>query len=79
MIEHSYKPNLMHSNLSFPLLKKLNQGGDKKARAVFKEKIVKGFYNGDRSVHEFLIYEGYTNFLKIEWNPFLDFGLTQNN
>lgn len=39
--EHDYDTRLLHSNLAFPLLKKLTNVGDHLARRVFKEEIAK--------------------------------------
>jgi hypothetical protein len=44
--ENDYNTRLLHSNLSFPLLKKLTEVGDEKARKVFKEEIGKRFVHG---------------------------------
>ncbi len=41
--EHSYDTHLLHSNLAFPLLKKLCEIGDLLAKKVFKEEIAKGW------------------------------------
>ncbi len=39
--ENDYDTRLLHSNLAFPLLKKLTDQGDPQARKVFKEEITK--------------------------------------
>lgn len=61
--ENDYDSRLLHSNLAFPLLKKLSESGDIKALRVFKEEIIDRFYNGTKKVQEYLINEGYLNFL----------------
>ena len=39
--ESNYNTNLLHSTIAFPLLKRLSEIGDPKARRVFKESITK--------------------------------------
>ncbi|MBN1214717.1 MAG: hypothetical protein JXA99_04670 [Candidatus Lokiarchaeota archaeon] len=39
--ENNYNSNLLHSNIAFPLLKKLYLVGDPLAKKVFKEEIIK--------------------------------------
>ena len=41
--ENDYDTSLLHSNISFPLLYKLAEEGDIKARKIFKEEMVKRF------------------------------------
>lgn len=64
--EHSYNTQLLHSNLAFPLLRKLTQAGDKIAKQVFKKEIIKRFREGNLNVMVFLIIEGYLDELNIE-------------
>ena len=64
--EHSYDTQLLHSNLAFPLLRKLTQAGDKIAEKVFREEIIKRFREGNLNVMVFLIIEGYLDELGIE-------------
>ncbi|MGQ4876027.1 MAG: hypothetical protein ACP6IY_18330 [Promethearchaeia archaeon] len=45
--EHDYDPRLLHSNLSFPLLKKLADVGDPKAKYIFKEEIIERIEEGN--------------------------------
>ncbi len=61
-VEHDYDTRLLHSNLSFPLLKKLTEAGDPKARTVFKDEIVNRFTSGHVNVMKYLINEGYMDF-----------------
>ncbi len=61
--ENDYDTNLMHSNLSFPMLKKLTQLGDKQAKKVFKKEIIKRFLSGFPTVISLLIVEDYLRFL----------------
>ncbi len=44
--EHNYDTRILHSNLAFPLLKRLVEAGDPLAKRVFKEEIVKRFIHG---------------------------------
>jgi len=53
--EQNYDTRLLHSNLSFPLLKKLVDVGDPLAKRVFKEEIVKRILTGYPSVLHYLI------------------------
>lgn len=64
--ENSYDTRILHSNISFPLLKKLSESGDKVALRVFKEEIVKRFTQGNETVRDFLIEEGYMDLLNRE-------------
>lgn len=65
-VEHDYDTRLLHSNLSFPLLRKLTEVGDKKAVIVFKEEIAKRFIEGNINVRRFLQWEGYLNHLNVD-------------
>ncbi|MFW9875036.1 MAG: hypothetical protein ACFFG0_18175 [Candidatus Thorarchaeota archaeon] len=58
-VENDYNSNLLHRNLAFPLLKKLMEEGDLKARRVYKDEILKRFLSGFPPVMEYLILEGY--------------------
>ncbi len=64
--ENNYNTKLIHSNLSFPLLKKLVGVGDLKAKKVFKEEIIKRFLNGTKGVQEFLLRQGYVELINNE-------------
>ncbi len=63
--EYNYDTRLLHSNLAFPLLKRLTEVGDPVANRVFREEIVKRFLSGSRNVQEFLIVEGYIQILSM--------------
>ena len=65
-VENNYNSGLLHSNLAFPLLKKLVEAGDVKAKQVFKEEICKRLESGYPPVMEYLIREGYTQYLSSE-------------
>lgn len=54
-VENNYDTRLLHRNLAFPLLKKLAEVGDLKAKKVFKEEIAKRFNEGYPSVTTFLV------------------------
>jgi len=64
--EHNYNTEVLHSNLAFPLLRKLTEAGDKTAKEVFKREITKRFRCGNLNVMAFLIKEGYLDQLNIE-------------
>ncbi|MBD3194893.1 MAG: hypothetical protein GF317_07560 [Candidatus Lokiarchaeota archaeon] len=61
--EYDYNTRLLHSSLSFPLLKRLTEVGDEKAERAFKQEIISRYINGNETVRQFLSYEGYINFL----------------
>jgi len=58
-VENNYNSNLLHRNLAFPLLKRLVEEGDLKARRIYKDEIIKRFLSGFPPVLEYLILEGY--------------------
>ncbi len=64
--ENNYNTNLLHSNLSFPLLKRLVQSGDKKARKSFKEEIAKRLESGYLPTIRYLWNEGFIKYLSSE-------------
>ncbi|MBA7605246.1 hypothetical protein ES703_12376 [subsurface metagenome] len=55
--ENGYNTRLLHSNLAFPLLKKLTEIGDPKAQKVFKEEILKRLESDFPPVIHYLIKE----------------------
>lgn len=57
--ENNYNTALLHSNLSFPLLKKLSKLGDPIARKFFKEEVAKRLSFGYLPVVRYLLVEGY--------------------
>ncbi len=61
--EHDYDTRLLHTNLSFPLLKKLTEVGDPKAKNVFKNEIRDRILEGGSNVFMFLKQEGYVQYL----------------
>ena len=64
--ETEYDTRFLHSNLAFPLLKKLTSLGDPIAKKVFKEEIGKRLINGHISTVLFLIEDGYLDYLTQE-------------
>ena len=64
--ENNYNSCLLHSNLAFPLLKKLAKTGDDKAKQIFKEEIAKRLESGYPPVVKYLVREGYAQYLKGE-------------
>jgi len=64
--ENNYDTRLLHSNISFPLLKKLTQVGDLKAKKVFKEEVAKRFVSGYFPVMVYLFREEYLDCLTPE-------------
>jgi hypothetical protein len=61
--ENDYDTRLLHSNLSFPLLRQLTRVGDPKAKKVFKSEVAIRFEEGNETVRTFLLNEGYLRFL----------------
>jgi len=64
--ERDYDTRVIHSNIAFPLLKKLSESGDKVALRVFKEEIAKRFSQGNETVRTFLVEEWYMDLLSRE-------------
>ncbi len=62
--ENDYDTRLLHSNLSFPLLKKLSEAGDSKAKAFFKDEIAKRFSSHYEPTVYYLFREKYLDFLE---------------
>ncbi|TFG11092.1 MAG: hypothetical protein EU535_07780 [Promethearchaeota archaeon] len=55
--EHDYDTRLLHSNLAFPLLKRLTEEGDPLAKKVFKEEIAKRIESAYPPVISYLMIE----------------------
>jgi len=71
--ENNYDTRLLHSNLAFPLLKRLTEVEDPFAKRVFKEEIIDRFLTGITKVQEFLIEDKYFNdFTTDELNCIID-------
>lgn len=64
--ENEYDTRLLHSNLAFPLLKKLSDEGDLIAKRSFKEEIAKRIESGVPSVINFLKENEYLQYLSKE-------------
>ena len=64
--EKNYDTRLLHSNLAFPLLKKLTDVGDPLARRVFKEEIAKRLTSNHLSVVLFLVERKYLSYLELD-------------
>ena len=65
-VENDYDTRLLHSHLSFPLLKRLTEIGDTKAKQVFKKEIAERFSSGNASTSSYLLNEGYLEFFNQE-------------
>jgi hypothetical protein len=61
--ENNYNSCLIHSNIAFPLLRKLTEVGDLLAKKVFKEEIAKRFETGHIGTIQLFVYNNYLNFL----------------
>lgn len=64
--EHDYDTRILHRNIAFPLLRKLTEAGDQKAKKVFKDEIAKRFKSYYPPVISFLIGGHYLDFLNTE-------------
>lgn len=64
--ENNYDTRILHSNISFPLLKKLAEIGDPIANGRFKEEIAKRFFHGNENLRTFLVEEWYMDLLSRE-------------
>ncbi len=64
--EQNYNTLYLHRNIAFPLLKKLTEEGDNRAKEVFKEEVFKRYISGTISVKKFLKYGGYMKLLLFE-------------
>ncbi|NVM52232.1 MAG: leucine-rich repeat domain-containing protein [Candidatus Helarchaeota archaeon] len=65
-MENGYNSNLLHSNLSLPLLKKLSEIGDNLAKYKFKEEITRRLLTGHPTIIEFFFEEECINYLDKE-------------
>ncbi|MFW9952719.1 MAG: hypothetical protein ACFFKA_21575, partial [Candidatus Thorarchaeota archaeon] len=64
--ENNYDTRLIHSNLAFPLLRKLTEAGDPLAKEVFKGEIIDRYKNGTEKTREFLRAEGFVSSLPLD-------------
>ena len=64
--ENNYDTRLLHSNLAFPLLKRLSEAGDLQAKKMFKEEIVRRYSEGNKTVQKFLAAGRYLSLLSSE-------------
>ncbi|MFX1241882.1 MAG: leucine-rich repeat domain-containing protein [Promethearchaeota archaeon] len=69
--ENNYDTNLLHSNLAFPLLKKLTDVGDPIAKRIFKEEIAERLTNIFTNVAQYLIQENYLEYFSPEENEIM--------
>lgn len=65
-VEHDYDTRLLHVNLAFPLLKRLVEVGDIKAKRVFKDEIAKRFSYGYPTIIKYLKEEKYLDYFTFE-------------
>ncbi len=64
--ESNYDSSLLHSNLSFPLLKKLSEVGDSIAQVKLKNELAKRLFEGNVRAVYFLLTNGYLRYLSSE-------------
>lgn len=65
-VESDYDTRLLHSNLSFPLLLRLSEVGDPRAKKVLKDEIAIRFLSGYLPVATYLLDNDYLNYLSDE-------------
>ena len=65
-VEYFYNPHLLHSNLAFPLLRRLTDVGDIIAKKVFKQELLLRFESFNPSTQEYLITNGYLKYFDEE-------------
>ena len=61
-VENDYNTNLLHSNLSFPLLKRLTEIGDPRAKKVIREEILRMLDSGNENVILYLLENYYLEY-----------------
>lgn len=66
-VELNYDTSILHTNIAFPLLKKLSDSGDKLAKRKFAEEIAKKLESNYIPTITYLFKEGYLNFLPEEY------------
>jgi len=64
--ENDYDTRILHSNLAFPLLRKLVDAGDPLAKKVFKEEIISRLESEYYAVFEYLASENYLDYFTKE-------------
>lgn len=64
--ENDYNTCILHRNLVFPLLRKLAEAGDIKAKRVYKDEIASRFSSGHVTVMLYLLNQGYLKTLNRE-------------
>ncbi len=62
-VENEYDTRILHRNLAFPLLKRLTEVGDPKAKQVFKYEVVKRLSSGHHTVISYLRAQKYLQYL----------------
>ncbi len=71
--EHGYDTRILHSNLSFPLLKRLADAGDSQANRVFKHEVIERLCSGFTPVIRYLIERGFLSHITADdWFWFID-------
>ncbi len=65
-VEHNYDTQILMTNISFPLLRRLSNAGDALAKKVFKEEIAMRLSSGYPSVVQYLINQKYLDYFTPE-------------
>ena len=64
--ENDYNANFLETNLAFPLLKRLSEVGDIKAKRKLIDEIAHRYVYGSYNTKHYLEYEGFLNYLTME-------------
>jgi len=64
--ENEYDTRLLHSNLAFPLLKKLAEVGDENAKKLFKKEVARRFLSNHEPIRQLIIENGYLDDFNID-------------
>lgn len=65
-VENGYDTKILHSNLSFPLLKKLAEDGDLQAKKIYRSEILKRFESKYFPTIDYLTVSGFTKIFSEE-------------
>ncbi|MFW9873702.1 MAG: hypothetical protein ACFFG0_11400 [Candidatus Thorarchaeota archaeon] len=64
--ENDYNSDLLETKIAFPLMKRLSEVGDLKAKQIFKEEIARRYANGTYDTQSYLEFEEFLDYLTME-------------
>ena len=64
--ENEFDTRLLHSNLAFPLLKKLAEVGDENAKKLFKKEVARRILSNHKPIRRFILENGYLDDFNID-------------